>query len=187
MKKTSLRRQSGFTLVELLIVVGILAILAVTLLLTLNPGQAQAKSRDVQRSKDATTLQAIMEGIINDGNTIAGCLTSASGCQTTADGSGNIGTTCNHDGTSTINWLQTDVCAYAKSLPVDPMNAATRNVVNGGSTTQGVMIYRVRATGSNYEINVRQESTSNANKVTADGGNSTQWYEIGSSLNLLAN
>lgn len=49
--------QKGFTLLELLIVIAIIATLAVILVLMLNPAETLAKSRDSQRISDLSTLK----------------------------------------------------------------------------------------------------------------------------------
>jgi len=49
--------KSGFTLLELLIVVGIIATLSTVSVIVLNPSEVIAKSRDAQRISDLTTLK----------------------------------------------------------------------------------------------------------------------------------
>src|SRR6476661_5583076 len=67
MKKPSLRNiktsvQAGFTLVEVLVVIGILAILLAITLVAINPGQHFQDSRNSQRSANVTAiLDAIYE------------------------------------------------------------------------------------------------------------------------------
>jgi prepilin-type N-terminal cleavage/methylation domain-containing protein len=51
-------RRSGFTLVEMLIVIGIIAVLSVVIILTLNPAQLLEQNRDSHRVADLTSLNA---------------------------------------------------------------------------------------------------------------------------------
>ena len=55
-----IKKRSGFTLIEILIVVSLLAILAVAALIAINPGEATAKARDAQRLKQVADLQKII-------------------------------------------------------------------------------------------------------------------------------
>ncbi len=50
-------KKSGFTLLELLIVIAIIAILSVALVIVLNPAETLKKSRDAQRISDLSTLK----------------------------------------------------------------------------------------------------------------------------------
>lgn len=52
------KKGKGFTLLELLIVIGVLAILAVIVVTVINPAEILRKSRDAQRISDLTTLKS---------------------------------------------------------------------------------------------------------------------------------
>ena len=52
------KMRGGFTLLELLIVITILAILTLVVVLFINPVEMLKKSRDVQRMSDLATVQS---------------------------------------------------------------------------------------------------------------------------------
>jgi prepilin-type N-terminal cleavage/methylation domain-containing protein len=64
-------RKKGFTLLELLIVMGILGVLASVLVVAINPTRQFAKARDVQRESD---LQAIVSVIFQYASEHSGSL-----------------------------------------------------------------------------------------------------------------
>ncbi len=166
--------RKAFTLVELLIVIGIIGILAVTLMVSLNPVEAQRKARDTQRLKDVSTLQSVLEQAINDGLAVCGALCRSSGTTTTQF-------------SCSSNWLGVNVCNYARTIPADPQNNRTASCTNdaGVRSNACMMAYYVMVSGADYEINVRQESTTNAAKVGNDGGNNIYMVEMFTGSNAL--
>src|SRR3989344_4400148 len=68
------KRKSGFTLLELLIVITILAILTLVVVLFINPVEMLKKSRDVQRMSDLATTQSAIVLFLQDktSNTLGG-------------------------------------------------------------------------------------------------------------------
>jgi prepilin-type N-terminal cleavage/methylation domain-containing protein len=184
----NLQHKGGFTFFELIVVIGIISILAITLLVTLNPAEAQRRARDSKRIKDMQTIQVMIEQFLNDGSTIP----------TECDGN-PAGETCDTDGIVATqqpcdsNWMNMDLCDYAKTVPIDPTNASRTCAIDTNADYDDderldncSLIYRIVVNSvGDYEINVRQESDLNANKVANDGGDSGQWMEVFSSDNSL--
>jgi type IV pilus assembly protein PilA len=79
----------GFTLIEVLIVLGIIAILAAVVLVAINPGRQFAQARNTQRLSNVTTiLNAIDQRVIDGRGTFAGSLNGP------LDGSGDPAQAC---------------------------------------------------------------------------------------------
>lgn len=58
--------KAGFTLVELLVVIGILAVLTAVVLVAVNPGRQFAQARDTQRRADVNTISSAIVGYMAD-------------------------------------------------------------------------------------------------------------------------
>ena len=117
MKNTHLikkNKKGGFTLLELLIVIAIIAILSVALVIVLNPAETLKKSRDAQRISDLSTVK-----------TAIGLYMTSVANPTLGEGGDN--TTCQ----STLGtWASGDKIAY--SLPISSL--ITDTTLDGSSS-----------------------------------------------------
>lgn len=93
---TYVRFHKGFTLMELLVVIGIIAILASIVVVAINPSRQFAQSRNTQRESNVSTmLNAIGQNIADNKGTFT-CATDSVTTTTTniGTGSSNIDLTC---------------------------------------------------------------------------------------------
>lgn len=221
----------GFTLLELLIVIGIIAILSVVLILVLNPTETLKKARDSQRMSDLNTLKTALGLIVTasttpylaSGNT--NCLQGGSSAKIyysyagAGCGTGNTTLGLGTDANGTFATAGTGSCVSVASptytlvdstgwvpvkfdwmpggspisnLPIDPVN--TVGTLTSATGTDYVYRYACQSTGtatkpSNvFEVNATLESsayTSDDDKRAKDGGDSSTYYEVGTSLKLL--
>ncbi len=87
---TEEKREGGFTLLELLIVIAIIAILSISLVFMLNPAETLRKARDTQRISDLKTIQlaiGVMMGATSTPSLDSTFSSTATGiCTTRGDG-----------------------------------------------------------------------------------------------------
>ncbi len=164
----------GFTLVELLVVIAIIAILAAVVVLIINPLELTRRGRDAARLTDLANLQSAINVAVQE-----------------STGSGVVATLCknsatypcngsSHNGTRTSNgtgWVKTDLSGSRSvslaTLPVDPINSTAFH-------------YTYCANNDAWEINTVLESEQQKGKMTGEGGDDTNLYEVGSNLQLIS-
>lgn len=185
--------RASFTLIELLIVIGIVAILAVVVVLTLNPAQLLRQSRDSNRLSDLNTLNQALSIVqveaasasfgatstvyISIPDSSATCANLglptlpagySYGCVTTSTLRSITGT-----GWIPVNFSQISSGSPVSALPIDPVN----------STTSAQ--YYTYIPGGSWELTALMESDRYyRERTTADGGDSFRYVEIGSDLAL---
>ena len=183
--------RTGFTLIELIIVIAIIAILATTVILVLNPAVILAEARDSQRIADLSQLNSALGlYLATSGATLGGVAdkcyvqeTSAAVAAKCGDRhpDATIGTingrAVNGTGWIPVNFGNISGGSPLSALPVDPTSSPT-------------LFYSYATdTGSTFELNADMESErygegGNDDMETDDGGNKAGIYEIGNAPGL---
>ena len=115
---TKIKRQAGFTLLEVLLVVAIIAILAGIVIIAINPSKNLGDTRNTQRQADVTTiLNAVYQySLDNNGSIPAGVTTTAT--EICATGAASC------TGLVDLSAVTTNE-KYVVSLPKDPQCSTT--------------------------------------------------------------
>ena len=95
-KKLKISNKKGFTLLELLIVIGIIAILSIVLVIMINPSEMFKKARDSQRMSDLATLKTAIEVYKTNSRTPALAGGTNTGCKGTTSSDTNYDTANDH-------------------------------------------------------------------------------------------
>jgi prepilin-type N-terminal cleavage/methylation domain-containing protein len=123
MSKTNIKKSAGFTLLEILLVVGIIAILAGIVILAINPTKQLGDARNAQRRSDVMTiLSAIYQYSIDEGGDLSGLTIleeTAANLITAPCGSA-------YTEASSLTALSDDD-KYLIDIPVDPLTVETDN------------------------------------------------------------
>ncbi len=191
-------RDTGFTLIELMVVIAIVAVISLVVILTLNPAEILRQSRDANRVSDMSTLRsslALYLAAVSTPN-----LASSSGafgnCYVTfATGTCGFGfssalsvSTNGGNATSThvdsTGWLPVDFTQIPSgqpiaNLPVDPLN--NENYFYSYAATTTNIGFKVVASGMESRKYGRGGSN---DAVSNDGGSFPNSYESGTNLSL---
>lgn len=169
----------GFTLLELVIVIGILAVLGAISVLVLNPAQLFAQARDTTRIEDMGVLRNALALYVSTVSTptmgvSATCYVSSSLVTAINCGGRHVGTNATFPTNPRLvngsGWIPVDMGAVSGGpalsvLPLDPTNSADY-----------FYSYANNDTAKTYELNAKMESEryrcgGSDDKERADGGN----------------
>lgn len=118
---------SGFTLLEVLLVVAIIAILAGIVILAVNPGKQLGDARNAQRSADVNTiLNGVYQYTVDNNGVLPSSIRSSGSCELSDKTQEICKTGGNCDSLTDLSDLTRDG-VYLVTLPVDPQTKS----VNG--------------------------------------------------------
>lgn len=125
------KRQQGFTLLEILLVVAAIAILAGIVIIAINPNKQLGDTRNTQRSSDVNAIMnAVYQySIDNDGNLPTGLDSIYSSAQVLGTVASGANSTCTATTTlaAALDLSSYLVPTYIVSIPYDPTTGSSAN------------------------------------------------------------
>ncbi len=118
MKNTAYKSLRGFTLIEILVVIGIIAILAAVVIIAINPARQFAQARNSQRESNINTILNAIGQNLADNKGVSLSATTCTGIGTLPDA------TAREIGTGAVNLSCLAPTYIASAIPADPDGGA---------------------------------------------------------------
>ena len=114
--------KKAFTLIEILLVIGMIAVLATVVFVALDPAKRFRDARDAKRSTDTQSILSAVQTFIidNQGSLPAGLTTTEKQIGTAATGCAISTGGCAVSGVADCINLTTPLAKYLKTIPIDP-------------------------------------------------------------------
>ena len=114
--------KKAFTLIEILLVIGMIAVLATVVFVALDPAKRFRDARDAKRSTDAQSILSAVQTFIidNQGSLPVGLTTTEKQIGTAATGCAIATGGCAVSGAADCINLTTPLAKYLKTIPIDP-------------------------------------------------------------------
>lgn len=122
-------KRQGFTILELILVIGMLAIIAAIVITAINPTSQLSSTRDAKRSQEIRELKNALEQYIIDGNSVSGVPSGITNATVICQDSISLAS-CTGTGFF-LGYLTPD---YIVDIPIDPTET--------GSILTGYYIYK---------------------------------------------
>ncbi len=192
----------GFTLIELLVVIAIVAVLAVVVVLVLNPAQLLQQARDSNRMSDLASINAALgyyladsslAGTVSLGTVSTTYLSVPDATATTTagdhcDGLGlaslpagwgyHCGASSTYRKSDTTGWLPVNFANMTNGSPLGQLP------IDANNTTSTGLYYSYAENGSQYQLTGRMESAKYIPNEVASGGSDPALYTIGSNRSI---
>ena len=181
----------GFTLIELMIGLTIVAAMAGAVVAILDPLALRARVRDARRIQDLETLQTALELRFTDAGTYPasgipsvniGCVLGSSGWQRVDDGNTGAGGSCLYQGLVNCPSCTTDTSRYILVMPRDPQKPVgdinTEPTSPCGETTTQRYNYKSNTTGGSYILTAMLER--GGNNTGHECSSLSNWASFGS-------
>ncbi len=202
--------KKGFTLLELLIVIAILAVLGAITIFLLNPAETLKKARDSQRISDLSTIKTALgiyltsisspqlDGIIGTKNNLciggAGTITAWSSFPVTATTTPTSDYSPTFTAVSNTSVASSSLVDGAGWIPVNLNNLTGGSPISNmpidpiNDNTELIYRYACRKSPLGFEADSALESTAftvDDDKRIKDGGNNSNRFEAGTDLKIL--
>lgn len=193
MRVQHIKSTASFTLVELLIVIGVLAVLTAAVVVIMNPAERLRESRDSRRMQELSSLEKTINVLITQNTNLSIGTSSVVYVSIPDDASSTCGslglpalspgytyncvTTANLRKKNSTGWIPIDFSssgiAMLPTLPIDPVN----------TTSTG--LYYTYMMGGSFELNAKFESQKYDDLMVNDGGDSDLAYERGTDKTIV--